>query len=124
MRQGNVVYQLMSITVVAGHLQSDVDRFGKNSITLDFKVAFECHFVDRNARDERLPARLTQQSVELIDQVDYDRQKIPSNRAANEVTLMFAHHRCKNFTELDLVLDPCSLEVLEINRIPLVGHCR
>src|SRR6185436_12562720 len=87
MWHGNVIHQLVSVSFIACHLESDVDRLGKNGITLSFEVSLERRFVDRDARDERFPARLAQQSVELMDQIDHNRREIPGDRAADQVTL-------------------------------------
>src|SRR3984893_15858819 len=124
MWHGDVIHQLVSVSLVACHLESDVDRLGKNGIALSFEVALERRLVDRDTRDERYPVRFAQQRVELIDQIDHDRREIPSDCAADQVTLVLADHRRQNLAEFDLVLDPCPLEVLEINRVPLVSHGR
>src|SRR2546423_5817278 len=122
MWHGDVIDQLVCVYFIASHLESDVDRLGKNGITLSFEVSLERSIVDRDTRDERFPVRFAQQSVELIDQIDHNRREITSDCAADQVTLVLADHRREYLAEFDLVLDPCPLEVLEINRVPLVSH--
>jgi hypothetical protein len=122
MRHGDVIHQLVSVSFIACHLKGDVDRLGKNGVTLSFEVSLERRFVDRDTQDERFPVRFAQQSVELSNQIDYNCREIPSDRAADQVTLVLAHHRRQNLAEFDLVLDPCPLEVLEIDRVSLVSH--
>ena len=53
MRHGDVIHQLVSVSFIACHLESDVDGLGKNGITLRFEVSLERSFVDRDTRDER-----------------------------------------------------------------------
>ena len=79
MWHGDVIHQLVSVSLIACHLEGDVDRLGKNGIALSVEISLERRFVDRDARDERFAVRFAQQSVELIDQIDHDCREIPSD---------------------------------------------
>jgi hypothetical protein len=63
MWHGDVIHQLVSVSFIACHLEGDVDRLGKNGITLSFEVSLERRFVDRDARDERFAIRFVARAM-------------------------------------------------------------